>query len=47
MTLQEYTFENAVWRIRYESQASGNDGFSFLNWNHAREPFEIKGYRSI
>jgi hypothetical protein len=34
--LQDYTFENAVWRLKI--QASGNDGFSFLNWKHAQVP---------
>lgn len=34
--LQDYTFENAVWRLKV--QASGNDGFSFLNWKHAQAP---------
>jgi 3-keto-disaccharide hydrolase/Carboxypeptidase regulatory-like domain len=34
--LQDYTFENAVWRLKV--QAKGNDGFSFLNWKHAQVP---------
>jgi hypothetical protein len=34
--LQDYTFENAVWRLKV--QAKGNDGFSFLNWKHAQAP---------
>jgi len=34
--LADYTFENAVWRIKVRT--TGKDGFSFLNWHFLQNP---------
>jgi hypothetical protein len=35
-SLQNYTFDDAVWRLKV--MVAGNDGFSFLNWRQAPAP---------
>lgn len=34
--LQNFTFDNAVWRLKVK--VVGSDGFSFLNWRHKPSP---------